>query len=371
MNKNKIIGIISIALIVVVGMIPTNLGTKIVLIAFILGFDFYLNRALLFFVQANRHILNKKGNTMDKAWNYYRKAFDTGKLDLKYLVTMGNVLAQRGDPYFSIEVLDKVIKTDEADKTLKNQARVQKSMALERLDKIDEAIDILQEAREQGYKDKSLYINLGCYLLFNDDIDEAIEILDESAEFEKTNAGSLDNRGWLYIAQGKWDEAAQLYNDMMDRKPAFPDPYVHAVQVKLHYGKRDEAITLLKASIEKKWNSASFFNQDIIKEMIKNLEDENNSLYISKFNASFIEIAKGLDLKEVSDEEAEKLAQVPFKKEPENIKSIESDQTDESNNKIEDDVRLNTASNDDAIDDGFPNTELTEEDLKWEENHNK
>lgn len=369
MSKNKIIGIISIALSVVVGLMPINLISKIVFIAFIFGVVIYVNRALLFFVQANRHILNKKGNTMDKAWVYYRKAFDTGKLELKYLVTMGNVLAQRGDPYFSMEVLNEVLKSDKADKTLKNQARVQKSMALERLDKIDEAIDILQEARNQGYKEKSLYINLVCYLLYNDDIDEAIEVLDESKDYEKTNSGSLDNRGWLYIAQEKWDDASQLYSDMMERKPAFPDPYVHAVQVKLHYGKIDEAIMLLKTSIEKKWSSASFFNQDIIKEMIKNLEEENNGLYISKFNASYIEIAKGLDLKEVSDEEAEKLAQVPFDVEPEIIEKIEVEQTEGKKDLLEDVNNLNTVVSDDADEDGFPNTELTEDDLKWEENH--
>lgn len=370
MNKNKIIGIISMALVIGVGVLPISLLARIIIIAFIFGVDFYLNRALLFFVQANRHILNKKGNTMDKAWVYYRKAFDTGQLELKYLVTMGNVLAQRGDPYFSIEVLDKVLKNNKADKTLKNQARVQKSMALERLDKIEEAIDILQEAREQGYKEKSLYINLVCYLLFNDDIDKAVEVLDESKEYEKTNAGSLDNRGWLFIAQGRWDEAAQLYSEMMDRKPAFPDPYVHAVQVKLHYGKIDEAISLLKISIEKKWSSASFFNQDIIKEMIKNLEEENNELYISKFNASFIEIAKGLNLKEFSNDEIKKLAKVTFEEEPEIINAVESEQINEKIDSNKDDGQFNKVESDYSDEDGFPNTELTEDDLKWEENHN-
>lgn len=368
MNKNKIIGFISIALMIVVGMLPINLASRIIIIAFILGFDFYLNRALLFFVQANRHILNKKGNSIDKAWPYYRKAFNTGNLELKYLVTMGNVLAQRGDPNFSIEVLDEVLKSDKAETILKNQARVQKSMALERLDKLDEAIQILQEAREQGYKDKSLYINLGCYLLFNDDIDEAIKVLNESKEYEKTNAGSLDNRGWLYIAQGKWEKASKLYNEMMDRKPAFPDPYVHAVQVKLHYGKTEEAIELLKTSIEKKWNSASFFSQDIIKKMIDNLEAKDNELYISKFNASYIEIAKGLDLKEFSEEEIKNFPKLTFDKEPKSKRENDSEINDDEDISVSSDENYDNKNSE--FEEEFPNTELTDEDLAWEEKHN-
>lgn len=369
MNKNKIMGMISLALVIIVGILPISIVSRIMLIAFILGFEIYLNRALLFFIQGNRYILNKKGNTTDKAWIYYKKAFNTGKLELKYLVTMGNVLALKGDPYFSIEVLDEVIKSSKSDKTLKNQARVQKSMALERLDKIDEAINILQEAREQGYKDKSLYINLGCYLLYNDNIDDAVEVLDESIEYEKTNAGALDNRGWLYIAQEQWEKATQLYSDMMDRKPSFPDPYVHAAQVKLHYGKKEEAIKLLKSSIEKKWSDASFFNQNIIKEIIKNLEIENNNLYISKFNASFSEIAKGLNLKEFNENELNDLQTLEFEEEPENVDEIIINENIDEKDNIDNDINLDNSVIRNRGEEDFPNTELTEEDLKWEENH--
>lgn len=365
MSKNKIIGYISIALIVVAVMLPTNLVIKVLIVAFVLGFDFFLNRALIYFVQGNRHFMNKKKVDLNKTWSYYRKAFNTGKLEPKYLVTMGNILAQKGDANFSLEVLDSVLNNDSANTDLKNQARVQKSMALERLDRIDESIEILQVARKEGYKEKSLYINLGCYLLLNDDIDEATIVLDESKDLEDTNAGSLDNRGWLYIAQEKWDKSAKIYNDMIERKPSFPDPYVHAAQTKLHYGKRLEAIELLKKSIDKKWSSASFFNPDIIKEMIDSLESEDNELYIAKFNASFIEIAKGHNLKEISDEEIKKLLPLSFDKEPEFVKKIDQEPTENK-----EDLSQSGDENFDN-DDNFPNTELTDDDLKWEQLHNK
>lgn len=359
MNKRRIIGIISIISIIAIGALPINIIYKIILISFILGIDFFLNRALIFFIQGNRNILNKKANTTDKAWEYYRKAFNTGKLDPKYLVTMGNVLAQRGDPNFSIEVLNQVLNNQKASTILKNQARVQKSMALERLDKIEEAIDILQIARKNGYKDKSLYINLGCYLLFNDNILEANEVLDESIDYEATNAGSFDNRGWLYIVKEEWEKASNLYSEMMDRNPNFPDPYVHAAQVKLHYGNKKDAIYLLNQAITKKWNSASFFNQEILKTMLKNLEKKDNELYIAKFNLSYIEIAKGLDLKDFSTEILLKYSKIPFEKDPNELNQTKEEEIESQDKPI----------NQEKGESNLPNTDLNEDDLEWEKNH--
>jgi Tfp pilus assembly protein PilF len=383
MNKRKILGILSIVLMVGVAVLPTiAIAYRVIIIALILGLDFYSNRALLYFMQGNKNIMSKKGDpqqNQNKAWESYRKAYNTGKLDAKYLVTMGNVLAQRGDPSFSMKVLDSVIDNPNAEKALRNQAKVQKSMALERIDKLDEAIAILQEAREDGFKEKSLYINLACYLLFDDKMDEAESVLDEGIDLEKTSAGALDNRGWLYIAQNRWTEASEVYSEMMDRKPTFPDPYIHCAQVKLHYGKVDEALSLFKTSIDKKWNEASFFNKETIEDIITNLEKDDKELYVAKANASFVEIAKGLSIKNISDDDAAKLIPEEFEQEPKSSFTVENNDDEESEENSEEisyesdeeETFDNDIDESDLNDDELPNTDLTDADLEWEKEHNQ
>ncbi len=361
MSKNKFGGIISLALMVGTTFLPISIIAKVLIILAIVGLDFYLNRALLYFVQANKNIMSKKDKDA-KAWKYYEKSFNTGKLETKYLVTMANVVAQKGDPNFALKIINGALERENTEEDLVNQAKVQKSMILELTGKIDEGIALLQEIRKSGYRDKSLYINLACYLLYIDNKSDATEVLDEGKDYEETNAGALDNRGWLYILNNEWSKASQVYADMIERRPAFPDPYVHAAQVKLHYNKVEDAIELLNDALKKKFNKVSFFKKEIIEEMIENLKKENNELYVATFNASVTEIAKGLRAKNISDEEAKKLVVKTFEEEPvfEKIeKKVESKKTKKNKN---------SKSIDDSKD-YVPNTELTEEDLEWEKNH--
>ncbi|MBK5199903.1 MAG: hypothetical protein JJE21_00025 [Spirochaetaceae bacterium] len=365
MSKTRIGGFISLALMIGTSFLPISIVFKVLIILVIVAFDFYNNRPLLYFVQANKNIMSKKDKS-EKAWVYYEKAFNTGKLETKYLITMGNVVAQKGDPNFALKILNTVLERDNTELTLLNQAKVQKSMVLELTGKINEGIVLLQEVRESGYNDKSLYINLACYLLYVDNKKEAANVLDEGIEFEDINAGALDNRGWLYILEDDWKNASKLYIDMIDRKPTFPDPYVHAAQVKLHYNKVSEAIELLKTAITMKFNKVAFFKKEIIEEMISGLSEKKPDLYVAILNTSVVEIAKGLKPKDINKDEAKTLITKTFEEEPifdneSKIESIDSEEPDEE-------VVINTNIDSDGKDD-FPNTELTDDDAEWEKNH--
>ena len=126
--------------------------------------------------------------------------------------------------------------------------------------------------------------------------------------------GALDNRGWLYILENNWKEASKLYLDMIERNPTFPDPYVHAAQIKLHYNKVDEAIKLLESALTKKFSKVSFFKKEIIQEIIEGLSKEDSEIYVAILNNSIVEIAKGLRPKDISYDIAKTLVVKTFER---------------------------------------------------------
>lgn len=369
MSKTKIFGLISLALMIATSYLPISLVYKVLIIIAIIAFDFYRNRALIYFVQGNKNIMSKKDKDA-KAMECYAKAFYTGKLESKYLITMGNIIAQKGDPNDALNVLNSVLERKDTPHELMNQAMVQKSMVLEQVNKIDEAIKLLQKVRKSGYKEKSLYINLACYLLYVGNKKEAYKVLEDGKNFEATNSGVLDNRGWFLILENNWSEASRVYSDLIERNPAFPDPYIHAAQVKLHYNKVDEAIKLLEKSIEKTFNKVSFFKEEFVKEIIEKLSKDTDNMYLTLLNNSVEEIAKGLKPKELDENELKKLILSEVEEEPiftKNKEEFNKAELNEDIDDIEENVVIDTSINPD--DDGTINTDLTDEDEEWEKNH--
>ena len=337
---------------IALGFLPIPGYLKAILIILISCTILYVNRSMYYFIVANRNYMNKKKDNKDKTWLYYRKAFDANLID-KYKLTMASILIQKNDHNFGGEILDSVINKSK-DKKLIKLAKIQKSMVFQLNGQIDKAIEILESVRNEGYCDKNLMINLGTYVLYQNDLKKAKTLIKDTKEDEKTSSGIADNHGWFCILNNKWDEAYSIYLDILDRKPRFPDPYVHAAQVFLHYNNVEKALECLNEAVSKTWTNTIFFKQEILNQIIEDLKTEDNQIIVASINNSVEAIAKGKNYKKLNTSEANKLLTKPFEKEP----IIENNKED--NEKIEKDP---------IIDEELPNTELTEEDLKWEEEH--
>lgn len=357
MSKNKITGLIGIVAMFFIASLPINTTAKIGLTILIFALVFYINRAFFYFMRGNKILMSKKQIDFEKVWQLYEKAYKA-KLPFKYRVTMGNILALRGDAEFAKEVLNSVIDNCK-DQQLVNKAKVQKSMTLERLGDINGAIKILDELHKNGYKDRSLSINLSSYLIFIDKIEESKKILRDSKDLINSSTGLLDNKGWIYILENEWDKAAVLFKDVVEREPKFPDPYIHYAQVKLHFGQKKEAINLLNTALEKTWSKVTFFNKEITTSIKDKLEQDTSNDYIYQLNNSSIEVSKGFEPKEIEKNLLEELRKKEFTKEPIEIEEIEENQEND------DQIEIEISEEDDSL----PNTDLTEDDLKWEENH--
>lgn len=354
--KSKYGALSAFILCIIVGFLPVNGIIKLILILAISFFILYINRSLFYFILGNRNYMSKKEENKEKTWKYYRKAYNANLID-KYKITMASILIQKNDYNFGGVILDSVINNSKDEKLI-NLSKIQKSMVYQLNGEIDKAIAILEEVKASGYNDKNLMINLGTYLLYNNELKKAEELVKESVDEEKTSSGILDNHGWWYMIQGNWEKAYQVYIDILDRKPRFPDPYVHAAQVFLHYNNVEKAIECLNEALNKIWTNTILFTKENITQMINNLESEKKDYYLACINNSVIEVARGNIFKDLSKAQANDYLKHPFEAEP--VHLIKHEEEIDLNKNEDENINEDT---------DLPNTELTEEDLKWEEEH--
>ncbi len=360
--KSKNGALATIVICVIIGFLPIPEYVKLILIIAISATLIYINRSMFYFIQGNRNYMSKKPGNKDKAWPYYRKAFDANLND-KHKVTMASILIQRNDYKFGGEILESVINNSK-DKNLIYRSKIQMSMVHQLNGDIDKAINILDDVRESGYNDKNLMINLGTYLLYSHNLDRSKKLIEECIDEEKTSSGILDNHGWYHILVGNYTEAYRIYLDILERKPRFPDPYVHAAQVYLHYNNVEKAIDCLKQALDKIWTNTIIFDKEIINNIITSLESEKSQYFVACINNSTEDVAKGKKYTKLSESDANNYLNKGFETEPIIENTTEKDDSNQNQDDSEDiDVSIN------LHDDDFPNTELTDEDLKWEEEH--
>lgn len=275
--KKQNIGLwLAVLVIILICILPIPVWARAALIVVLAAVFAYWRRSIIFFLIGNRKLMGneKKGKApdLDKAWEWYRKAWDS-HIRLDYAAIIASTFIQRGDARYGKEILESVILKSPGTELAKS-SKVALSMAFWRLGNLQGAIDLLEEVREDGYEDKNLYVNLGTYLLEKGDYKRAKKINDEAKKLGPESPGITDNRGWYYIATGDWHNAKKLYEELTeDRKPKFPEAYVHAAQVKVHFGEYDAAIDLFERALAQRFVLTAGVSAEVVEGMLDDLRD--------------------------------------------------------------------------------------------------
>ncbi|WP_320128012.1 tetratricopeptide repeat protein [uncultured Sphaerochaeta sp.] len=327
---------------------------KVLLVVLFLGGLVFWKRSLIYYMQANKYVVDPDSSKWAKAWPLYQKAIKNG-LSTSYTVTAASMYLQRGDHTIGKQILENYLaKTEKKkDATLVAIAKTMVSMAYWIEGDLDKAIETVSNVYESGYKDKNLYINYGTYVLEKGDIVTARRLVEEATSFETTSPGIFDNRGWLYLLEGNWEEAIPLYTQLVGKGPKFPEPYVHAAQIKIHYGKVKDALELLDQAIEARFSNTSGMKKktiELIRDRLANPETRMAAAREIDRNTAIV--AKGEIPPQINDtyEKTEEAILPGFAKEPEQEKTVEKIITVEGER--------------------LPNTELTEADIEYAKKHN-
>ena len=145
----------------------------------------------------------------------------------------------------SIEILDEAL----AEVPDNRDLRYARALTLERLDRVDEALDELAHILEQ-YPDDPHALNARGYILTDrtDRHEEALEYIERALALKPDNPAIQDSKGWALFHLGRPEEALEYLERAWN---AYPDGEVgaHVVEVLWHLERRDEA----RAFWEKAW----------------------------------------------------------------------------------------------------------------------
>ncbi|MGH0053169.1 MAG: tetratricopeptide repeat protein [Sphaerochaetaceae bacterium] len=356
MNRKKNLGLwISLLIVVLIAAIDIPTYSKILLIALFLGSLLYWRRSIIYYIRANRAITSQQESDWEKAWPLYRKAFKAG-LQKPFVITAASMFLQRGDAQEGKQIIEAYLASDKGrDENLDNVAKTMVSMAYWMAGDLVQAIECVEKVHEGGYRDKNLFINYTTYALAAGDLEKAEQLLDEAGELENSSPGIRDNRGWLLLLHSKWDEADALFQELVQRTPRFPEPYVHHAQVKIHFGQIAEAIELLKKALDARFANTSGMSKEIIQEMLRNLENpETRRKSAMEIDHDTTSVAMGKHPKSLEgnfppeeDPILDGFAQPAKKVTPKQSKKPEK-----------------------VSEERLPNTDLTEEDLAYIRKHN-
>lgn len=265
-----------LSLLVIVGIfaLPTTALVKAVILFILVGGFLYWKRSIFYYLRANRHLVKKDPTQWYKAWPLYQKALNSGLLPA-YRITAASIYIQRGDAAVGRAIIEEYLAEEkkQEDKALTNIALTMISMVYWMNGDLQKATDTAKEVYDSGYRDKNLFINYGTYVLEQGDLKTAHTLIKEGSHYETESPGIHDNHGWLYLLEGRWDEAQELYTTLISRGPAFPEPYLHAAQTKIHFGKVGEAIELLDKALLARYSNTTSMNKEVIKELKERLED--------------------------------------------------------------------------------------------------
>lgn len=355
MKKNNNLGLwLSLLIILGITVLPVSLLQKVLLVVLFLAGLAFWKRALLLYIRANKYAVDSDSTKWEKAWPLYQKALRSG-LDSSFAVTAASMYLQRGDYNVGRQILEEYLAKPEKkkDATLVFIAKTMVSMAYWIDGDLDKAIKTVREVYEAGYRDKNLFINYGTYVLEKGDLKTARTLVKEAAHFESSSPGISDNRGWLAILEGNWEEAIPLYNALIARGPKFPEPYVHAAQIKIHYGKAGDALLLLDKAIEARFSNTSGMKKEKLEQLRARLADFDTRMAAAKeIDANTALVASGelppQTNKVYAREEGSVLS--GFAKEPEQEKVAVKLVSEEGER--------------------IPNTDLTEADIEYAKKHN-
>jgi len=194
-------------------------------------------------------------------------------IEAEYRISVASVFVQKGAVDEGISILEKVLKENTTVSDT-NRAKIALSMGLWSKGESKQAIELLEQVKENGYSDEGLYVNLSTYLLADSQIEKAKKVIKEADEKGVALNAMEDNRGWLDILSGRWNKAEEIFDRLVNEEcVAFPEPYVHGAQVAVHKNETEKAMTYLSWCLARPFSSTSTFTTDYVKKILAGIQN--------------------------------------------------------------------------------------------------
>jgi tetratricopeptide (TPR) repeat protein len=167
------------------------------------------------------------------------------QLAIRFDIAEGEMLIASGDAKAALQMYDEAL----AEEPGNHDLLYGRSLAYERLSRVDDAERDLRNILEQAPDDARALNALGYMLTVHTDrLAEAEPMIARALELQPDDAAIMDSMGWLHFKRGRPEKALELLRAAHER---FPDPEVaaHLGEVLWTLGRHDEARAVWAAAL--------------------------------------------------------------------------------------------------------------------------
>ena len=208
---------------------------------------------------------------MKAAAKYYEKACNIFYAPMNLKISYGYFLLVNGELDKSEKLTREILDQPMSDKD-KINLNLNYSIIMWKKNKIDEAIEILDNLYKKNIKTTIIYQNLGYFLLLKGNYEEALKFNLEAYDYANTNTGILDNLAQNYFYLGDYDKATELYEKLMESKPTFATAYYCYAKALVKKDNYEEALDILNRGLQCKFNYLSITKKEDIEKLIAEIQ---------------------------------------------------------------------------------------------------
>ena len=206
-----------------------------------------------------------------KAMKIFQLADKVGNLSVNNKLLLGYVCLRCGELQEArkhLNLCKNMIPRGRADR---NQVKNLLALVSWKEGNLDEAIEMLEEILEDGYRNTQVYQNLGILYNLSGDAEKAVKFNQEALEFNEDDQIIRDNLADSLAIAGRLEESAEIYEKLVheDPEPRFPEAYYGYGKVLIALGNKDQGLGMIKKSLEKPFSFLSIHTKEEIEDLYR------------------------------------------------------------------------------------------------------
>lgn len=203
----------------------------------------------------------------EKALKIFRFAEKIGKFSPQNNMQYGYIFLRIGDLDNARKYLT-LATFGARNSVFKNRVRTILALVSWKEGNLDGAIEMLEDIID-GYKNTTIYQNLGLMYVLKGDSEKALEFNLEAYDYNSDDLIICDNLAESYVLSGNFDEASKLYEKILESEPHFPEPYYSYGALLCDMGEKDRGIELIRQSLTKRFSFLSEKTKDEVEKLLE------------------------------------------------------------------------------------------------------
>ena len=158
-----------------------------------------------------------------------------------------------------------------AKEVTKNEARCILAIIYLNEGELSDAREVMDKLYKNGFKHTNFFATYGYVAILTGDHEYYNKINDEAYDYNKDNTVILDNYAWCKYLDGNCDEALKLYEEAIERAPAFPEIYYNYAVVLLKKENIEKAKEMLAKALEQEFFGITTIKREQVENMLSKI----------------------------------------------------------------------------------------------------